>query len=70
MIIIAHLLSFYIKENEYFCSYKSLLQYNKQEGQDGPVSLIWLPDKFESISLSVQEKKFNIDFQDFQSEQF
>ena len=36
----------------------------KQEGQDGPVSLTWLPDKFESIGLSVQEKKFNIDFQD------
>ena len=35
-----------------------------QEGQDGPVSLTWLPDKFESIGLSVQEKKFNIDFQD------
>ena len=36
----------------------------KQEGQDGPVSLTWLPDKFESIGLSVQENKFNIDFQD------
>ena len=36
----------------------------KQEGQDGPVSLTWLPDKFESTGLSVQEKNFNIDFQD------
>ena len=34
------------------------------EGQDGPVSLTWLPDKFQSVGLSVQEKKFNIDFQD------
>ena len=36
----------------------------KQEGQDGPVSLTWLPDKFESNGLSVHEEKINIDFQD------
>ena len=35
----------------------------KQEGQDGPVSLTWLPDKSESIGLSVQKKKLNTDFQ-------
>ena len=52
------------------------IDYIEQEGQDGPVSLTWLPDKFESIGLSVQEKTFNIDFQemvailDFQSEWF
>ena len=26
----------------------------KQEGQDGPVSLTWLPDQFLAIGLSVQ----------------
>ena len=36
----------------------------KQESQDGPVSLTWLPDKFQSIGLLVLKKKFNIDFQD------
>ena len=36
----------------------------QQEGQDGPVSLTCLPDKFESIGLLVHKKKFNIDFQD------
>ena len=36
----------------------------RQEGQDGPVSLTWLPDKFESTGLAVPEKKFNIDFHD------
>ena len=45
------------------CPWKSKIK-NKQEGQDGPVSLTWLPDKFESIGLSVHEKNFNIDFQD------
>ena len=39
-------------------------QQQQQEGQDGPVSLTWLSDKFESIGLLVQEKKFNVDFQD------
>ena len=34
------------------------------EGQDGLVSLTSLPNKSESSGLSVQEKKFNIDFQD------
>ena len=41
-----------------------LIWKKKQEGQDGPVSLTWLPDKFVSVGLSVQEKKFNIEFQD------
>ena len=36
----------------------------KQEGQDGSVSFTWLPDKSESIAILVQEKKFNIYFQD------
>ena len=45
----------------YFNSTFSLLA---KEDQDGPVSLTWLPDKFESNGLSVQKKKFNIDFQD------
>ena len=31
-------------------------KYFKQEGHDGPVSLTWLSDKFESIGLLVQEK--------------
>ena len=35
----------------------------KQEGQNGPVSLTWISDKFESNGLLVPEK-FNIDFQD------
>ena len=48
---------------------------HKQEDQDGPVSLTWLPDKFESIGLSVQEKTSILIFKtaailDFQSEQF
>ena len=47
----------------------------KQEGQDDPVSLIWLPDKFESIGISVQEKFSILIFKiavilDFQSELF
>ena len=41
-----------------------MLFFVKQEGQDGPVSLTSLLDKFESVGLLVQEKKFNIDFQD------
>ena len=38
----------------------SLMQ---QEGQEGPVLLTWLTDKFESIGLLVQER-FNIEFKD------
>ena len=33
-------------------------------GPRWPLSLTWLPDKSESIGILVQEKKFNIDFQD------
>ena len=33
-----------------------------KEGQDGPVTQTWLPDKFESIGHSVQEKKWLIDY--------
>ena len=36
---------------------------SEKEGQDDPVSLTWLPDKFGLIGLSVHEK-FKIDFQD------
>ena len=42
----------------------NIVALEKQKCQDGPVSLTWLLDKFESAGLSVQEKKFNIDFQD------
>ena len=34
-----------------------------QEGQDGSVSLTWVPDKFQSAGLLVQEKTFKINFQ-------
>ena len=37
------------------------LHYTKHEGQDGPVSLTWVQDKF---GLSVQEKLSKIHFQD------
>ena len=32
----------------------------RQEGQDGPVLLTWLPDKFESIGLSVHKSSILI----------
>ena len=52
---------------------KSTNKYIEKEGQDGPASLNWLPDKFRvnwpgatinPRTSHVQEKKFNIDFQD------
>ena len=64
-------------KGHFFCKTKKIkymsLTVNKSE--DGPVLLTWLPDKFESTSLSVHKKKFNIDFKmaailDFQSEWF
>ena len=33
-----------------------------QESQNGPISLTWLPDDFESVGLSVQEMAVILDF--------
>ena len=60
-VILKSVQSFLIRS---FLKFSNIDTQGKQEGHDGPVLLTWLPNKCESIGLSIQEKKLNIDFQD------